>query len=165
MKKLIFSLLIIAASFASCTTASADIILKYGMVASDHQEDNTLTWAGIWGETDDCTYCVALFALETYHNSETPRDRLLGVDYVIKGFETGSGVIRTNLGVALADEGLQGGEVFNFHFGLSMTAKKCIGSLSCSLNYDHFSNGKTLFDRDHILVNEPLDLMSIGIGF
>lgn len=164
MKKLIFSL-ILAMSFASCSTASADIILKYGMVGSDTREDNIVTWAGIWGETDNCDYCAALFVVETYNNSETPRDRLVGVDYVIKGLENKSGVIRTNLGFAVSDEGLQGGEVFNFHFGLSMTAKKCIGSLSCSLNYDHFSNGKTLFNRDHIAVNVPLDLVSIAIGF
>jgi len=127
----------------------ADFILKYGMVASDHQEDNTLTWAGLWGETNNCDYCVALFAVETYRKNETPRDRLLGVDYVIKSFETDSGVIRTNLGFAVADEGLQGGETFNFHFGLSMTAKKCIaGYFSCSLNYDHFSNGK--IGRAHV---------------
>jgi len=146
--------------------AHADIQIKYGMVASDHQEDNTLTWAGIWGETDNCTYCVAVFALETYHNNETPRDRLLGVDYVIKAFETDSGAIRTNLGFALADEGLQGGEVFNFHFGLSMEGKKVFfNKYSLLLSYDHFSNGKTLFNRDHIPINEPLDLVSIGIGF
>jgi len=44
----------------------ADFILKYGMVASDNDEPHTLTWAGIWGETNNCDYCVALFAVETY---------------------------------------------------------------------------------------------------
>lgn len=162
MKKLLF---LLALMFT--IPAYADFQLKYGMVASDHQEENTLTWVGLWGETDNCTYCVALFAVETYGEAnDQPRDRLLGVDYVIKALETDSGAIRTNLGFALADEGLQGGEVFNFHFGLSMEGKKCImGKYSCLISYDHFSNGKTLFDRNHIPINEPLDLVSIGIGF
>lgn len=158
-------LILFLIAFLTVLPVQAGMILKYGMVASDHQEDNTLTWAGLWGETDNCKYCVALFAVETYHNKETPRDRLLGVDYVIKGFENESGVIRTNLGFALADEGLQGGEVFNFHFGLGMELKKVIGKSSFILSYDHFSNGKTLFDRNHIPINEPLDLVSIGIAF
>jgi len=136
------------------------------MVVSDNDEPHTLTWAGIWGETNNCDYCVALFALETYRKDvDQPRDRLVGVDYVIKSFENESGAIRTNLGFAVADQTLQGGEVFNFHFGLGMELKKVIGKNSFLLSYDHFSNGMTLFNRDHITVNEPLDLVSIGIVF
>ena len=161
MKKIISVLLLSAISFLS----HADVIFKYGAVASDNDEPNLLTWAGVWGETNNCDYCVALFALETYGESKQPRDRLVGVDYVIKSLETNDGLFRTNLGFAVADESLQGGEVFNFHFGLSLTAKNCIYGFSCSLNYDHFSNGKTLFDREHIVFNEPLDLVSVGIGF
>jgi len=90
----------------------------------------------------------------------------VGVDYVIKCFETDSGAIRTNLGFALSEEPLQGGETFNFHFGLSLEGKKVFfNKYSLLFSYDHFSNGMTLFNRDHILVNEPLDLVSIGIVF
>jgi len=147
--------------------AHADVQLKYGMVVSDNDEPHTLTWVGIWGETNNCDYCVALFAVETYRKDvDHPRDRLVGADYVIKYLETDSGVIRTNLGFALSEEPLQGGETFNFHFGLSLEGKKVFfNKYSLLFSYDHFSNGMTLFNRDHILVNEPLDLMSIGIGF
>ena len=162
MKKIISILLLSTISFLS----QADVIFKYGAVASDHDEPNSLTWVGVWGETNNCDYCVALFALETYGESKQPRDRLVGVDYVIKSFETNDGLFRTNLGFALADESLQGGEVFNFHFGLSFEAKKAIANqYSFLMSYDHFSNGKTLFDREHIVFNEPLDLVSVGIGF
>ena len=159
MKK--YSILFISMLF--CQTVAADIILKLGVIASD--TGNNDTWAGIWGETDNCKYCIALFALETYKDDDNPRDKLVGVDYVIKAIENDVGIARVNLGFALSDGPLQDGEVFNFHFGLSMAFKNCIYKMSCSLNYDHFSNGQKVFNRDHVLVNDPLDLMSIGIGF
>jgi hypothetical protein len=172
MKKYIF--LIVLMLF--CQNANAGFILKYGLVASDTNVDgvgienvgtsDTITWAGIWGETDDCKYCIALFAIETYKDdTNNPHDRMVGIDYVIKAVENDDGVIRSNFGFGVSDDPLQGGEVFNFHFGLSMTAKNCFYKISCSINYDHFSNGNKLFNRKDILVNIPLDLLSIGIGF
>ena len=92
-----------------CQTTNADVILKYGLVASDTDSDNNVTWVGLWGETDDCKYCIALFAIETYKNdTDNPRDRIIGVDYVIKAVENNDGVIRTNLGFAISDGPLQG---------------------------------------------------------
>ena len=163
MKKLALTAALTLASLS----ASADIILKYGTVISNDNAAHTSTWAGIWGETDNCDYCVALFALETYHSgTASSQERLLGVDYVIKPLENDDGVIRVNLGFAGADKTLKGGEIFNFHAGLSFEAKKAIaGKYSLLISYDHFSNGKTLLSRDHIVVNNPLDLFSVGIGF
>lgn len=162
MKKYIFLFVLML----FCQNANADFILKYGLVASDTGTSDNATWVGLWGETDDCKYCIALFAVETYENElDNPRDRLIGVDYVVKAIENDDGVIRTNLGFAVSDGPLQDGEVFNFHFGLSMTAKKCFYKMSCSINYDHFSNGQRLFNRSHILVNKSLDLLSVGVGF
>ena len=165
MKKLIFLMM-----FLFCSSANADIIFKGGMAVNDNGIDDenksNVTWVGIWGETDNCEYCISLFILETYSSNNNPRDRLVGTDYVIKSFENNDGVIRTNLGFAISEEPIQGGEQFNFHFGLSMEAKKAImGKYSLIFSYDHFSNGMTLFDRDHIEVNVPLDLMSLGIVF
>lgn len=157
---------IILAAFISFSV-SADIFLKYGTVVSNHNTPHTMTWAGIWAETDNCDACIAMFALETYRGgSGIPLDRLLGVDYVLKPFNNDSGTVRVNLGFAGADKTLKGGEVFNFHFGTSMEIKRAIaGKYSLLVSYDHFSNGKTLFDRDHIAINNPLDLFSVGIGF
>ena len=162
MKNLIILMLLLF-----CSSANADIILKGGAVVNDHEDPNTITWMGIWGETDNCEHCIGLFIIETYSKSKSsPRDRLVGADYIIKSFNNADGVIRTNLGFAVSEEPIQGGEYFNFHFGLSMEAKKAIlNKYSLIFSYDHFSNGMTLFERDHIKINRPLDLISIGIGF
>ena len=164
IKKIVCSL---ALAVAISSPVSADIILKYGTVVTNSNSPHVQTWAGIWGETDNCDYCIAIFALETYRGGTTnPQERLLGVDYVIKPFENDDGTMRVNLGFAGADKTLKGGEVFNFHFGMSMEAKRAIaGKYSLLFSYDHFSNGKTLFDRNHIAINNPLDLFSLGIGF
>lgn len=163
MYKIIAVLMLSMISFS----ASSDIILKYGAVVSNDNAQNTATWAGIWGETNNCDYCIALFALETYHGeAPQPKERLLGIDYVVKPFENDDGTMRLNFGFAGADKTLKGGETFNFHFGVSMEAKNAIaGKYSILFSYDHFSNGKTLFNREHIPVNNPLDLFSVGIGF
>ena len=79
MKKLLSILLLTILSFS----ANADIILKYGLVASDTGNDNNVTWAGLWGETDDCKYCIALFALETY---DTGTDKPLDLMSIGIGF-------------------------------------------------------------------------------
>lgn len=162
MKKLLTILLFTILSFS----ANADIILKYGIVTSDNDEPHNVTWAGVWAETNNCSECIALFAVETYRaNEDNPRDRLVGVDYVIKFLENNSGAVRTNFGFAIADNGgLQDGEIFNFHFGASMELKAA-KNYSLMISYDHFSNGNRLFDRNHIAVNNPLDLMSIGLVF
>ena len=163
MHKIIAALMLSMISFS----ASSDIILKYGAVVSNSDSKHTSTWVGIWGETNNCDYCVALFAIETYRGETSqPQERLLGVDYVIKSFENNDVTMRVNLGFAGADKTLQGGEIFNFHFGISAEAKNVFaGKYSLLFSYDHFSNGKTLFDRDHIAINKPLDLFSVGIGF
>ena len=79
MKKYIFLFVLML----FCQNANADFILKYGLVASDTGTSDNATWAGLWGETDDCKYCIALFALETY---DTGTDKPLDLMSIGIGF-------------------------------------------------------------------------------
>lgn len=161
MKKIMYLLLLLLLlSF----NANAEVILKFGKVASAFPDDTN--YGGIWLEQDNCQQCISLFGMEL-NNDDLVTNRIAGIDWTYKAFyRPEAGTVRFSIGYSIAEKPVNDSEQFNFHLGLALVGYKAFfNHISFGLYYDHFSNGRTVLDRNHIQENEPLDLLSIGFGF
>jgi len=160
MKKLL-AIIFILTSF----NAHSDIILKYGMVASDEPDDTN--FGGIWLEQSDCTSCLSIFGIELHNDKDLVSNRIAGIDFTYKALHRpDAGTIRLTFGYAMAEKAINDSEQFNFHLGAALVGNHAIAkNVHWGLYWDHFSNGRRVLDRSHIPKNNPLDLVSMGITF
>lgn len=158
MIKLVFIVLMLFSQ-----TAISDIYLKYGMVASD-KPDNA-SFGGVWLEQDGCRACLSLFAVE-FHTNNLISNRIAGIDYSYSIVENNDGKIKLSFGYAIAEKAINDSEQFNFHLGGTFVIKNAIANkVDLFLSYDHFSNGKRVLDRNQLIKNIPIDMLSVGISF
>jgi hypothetical protein len=145
------------------SSAISDVYLKYGMVVSD--EPNNALFGGIWLEQDKCRACLSIFAVE-FHTNDLISNRMVGIDYGYNIIENADGVIKLSFGYAVAEKAINDSEQFNFHLGGAFIIKSIIANkVNLIISYDHFSNGKRVLGRDHLIKNIPIDMLSVGISF
>ncbi len=158
MNKLVFIILMLFSSLAI-----SDIYLKYGAVASDYP-DNT-SFGGVWLEQDGCRACLSIFAVE-FHTNDLISNRMAGIDYRYGILEDEDARIQLSVGYAVAEKAINDSEQFNFHLGGAFVMKNAIANkVDLILSYDHFSNGKRVLDREQLIKNIPIDMLSVGISF
>lgn len=87
-----------------------------------------------------------------------------GIDYVFRPLGSTSGTFKFEIGVIGFEKPLNFSERFNFHLSAGVELYTS-NDTSLLLSVDHYSNGRTTFNRDEITNNVPVNFITIGLKF
>lgn len=112
---------------------------------------------------EDCGGHCAVPFITTVNNGFT-QNTGIGIDYVFKPVHTARHAVEFAVGVVQFADPMNNSERSNFHLGATFkihTSK----SLSVQLSVDHFSNGRTVFNRSEVERNVPVNMIMMGVAF
>ena len=114
-------------------------------------------------ESTECNTCFSanIIRLRTSDASNLG----IGADYVFKALKSDKGaLLRFTFGVARFEDRLNGGERNNAHIGAAFEMP-LDSRTKFVISYDHYSNGRTLFNRSDVDLNIPSNMLSLGFRF